>query len=256
MYGGLQITSDELGRNSNSLVLIEFHRDAGGPVLLSIDRISKVVSAFAALTSRVSDHDVDFAVVDARQGSLVVRLLPFLKDAHGKRTMIAEYAQILSLPIALLALFGVGSAPVEGSDPAEAQQLVAESPYAKDLAVKEAFSRLPQSVAQAGVDFIVIRIPDVAAIEVRRDTVVARKLVKETLIKPRSADARFQRDLIVTIWQSCDVMDVSRRPNGEIMVTFEEDMGVEGALSVEDKILRTVYDFEKSYEQPSDAAVA
>ncbi|MEN2787996.1 hypothetical protein ACFOKI_07800 [Sphingomonas qilianensis] len=247
MTRALLIAEEELKRSDNALVHIEMHRERGGPILLDPMAITRVVSAFADLTSAVSDQTIGFAVVDVRQGSLIIRLLPYVIGAHQHRSTIADYAQIFSLPIALLAMFGVGTVSAQEGNPSITENAAVQNPYARDARIRDQFHQFPQSFWDAGVDYIVIRIPDAPSLTVRARSSKARKKVLEQTIAPTNRDDSFLRELIADLWRNSDVVDVSLTRDGKLIVRFEDDMGSEGPLSVEEGIARQAEAFEREF---------
>lgn len=105
---------------SNSYLTLTLHRSFGGEVTVDTEVLSTLILAFCNLTeelgkpgtgkSKEKPFRLSLSIVSAHQGSLVIKLKAAVSWVHEHRNDMSAYASILSLPVALFALAGVGQA--------------------------------------------------------------------------------------------------------------------------------------------------
>ena len=147
----------------NDFVRFEFHRADGGALQIEAGRVASTAASFADLIELLTQTRIELRIAAAGPGSLWIEFGIHIRRFHDNSAKIADYATIFGLPIAILALAGVGQV--------EAPARLDDEQYATILKLAEAYRErsslaanlgqdLQVAIARTGSDYLIIRAPE------------------------------------------------------------------------------------------------
>lgn len=163
--------------SGNNLVVMEFRGRERGELSIDINRLADIAKAFCdlaelgALPRPLPRSErttlLYLRLVAAEQGSLIVYFEPVIRWLQQNREAVSHYASIISVPIALLALCGVGHSDTpEKPEPEYEEALKQAKLRQKDRDVDDAVDHLMRQLENSGSRTVRITVPGAPPIEI------------------------------------------------------------------------------------------